>query len=117
MAITAARLAEAVWVTNAAAAVITNPAATRTYVQQIILHNTHTAAIEVQIWIVPDAGGAVGVAADQNKKYHLSIAADDTVTFDFGKPGIVLTDTNDTIQMQAGTTNLVNVNAYGFQQT
>ena len=77
----------------------------QTRVQQIILHNTAAVAIVVDVWLVPAAAGAVGVAADANKVARQSIPADDTYVIDesvIGSHGLILEDTNDTVQMLAG---------------
>lgn len=86
----------------------------QTRVQEIILHNTAAVAVFAEGWLVPAAAGAVGVAADANKVFRQSIPADDTYTVGeevIGKHGLILEDTNDTVQMlasAAGVTVTVN---------
>jgi hypothetical protein len=110
------RLAEIAFLSGSAAALITNPAATKIFVHFIILHNTHDAAIVVELWNVPDDSG-VGTAADANKFLKLSIDAGDTVFLPMSKPGIILEDEDDSLQGKAATASKVTIQIYGFQES
>ena len=81
-----------------AASVYANPAATTTYIRGIILHNGNTVAEAVKLYNVPDNAGAVGAAAVTNEMYSESMAVGITTILEFEIPGIMLTDTNDSIQ-------------------
>ena len=107
------RLKEIGYLSDSAAAVVTNAASTTTYIRSIILHNTHTSALTVTLYNVPDNAGAVGTAASANQFYDESIGASDIVMLEFPAPGIVLEDTNDTIQGVCGTASKVTIQAYG----
>ena len=109
------RLTEITQVAAAAGAVFTNPGSTTTKINSVIIHNTNTTTENVEIWNVPDSGGAVGTAADANKFYKIAVSANETVILDFTKYGIVLTDTNDTIQAATDTASKVTIQIFGSQ--
>lgn len=109
MAFDYARLTEITTISDSAAAVCTNPSGTVSYIRQVFLHNTHTAAITVNLYVVPDNAGSVGTAADANQIYEQSIASNETQIIDFGVPGITLRDENETLQAVAGTASKVTI--------
>lgn len=113
MAFAYSRLKDTAYLSDSAAAVITNAASTTTYVRLITLHNTHTAGLVVTLYRVPDNAGAAGTAGVGNQFYKETIAANETVTIEFPPPGMILTDTNDTIQGVCGTTDKVTISADG----
>lgn len=113
MAFAYARLTEINYIADAAAAEYTNPASTTTYVRSIILHNTHSSDLAVTLYNVPDNSEAVGTAAVANQFYKETIAANDTLMLEFPAPGLVLTDTNDTIQAVCGTADKVTIQIFG----
>lgn len=106
------RLAQIGYIANTAGAHVTNAASKRTVVQLIILHNTDSSAITVTLYNVPDSSGSVGSASAANQFYKASVGAGETVQLEFLN-GIVLEDTNDTIQAVAGTGSKVTIQAYG----
>ncbi len=107
------RLAEITTIAAAAAALITNAASTTTYVRVIVLHNGNTTAEDVLLYNVPDNAAAVGTAAIANKFYEQSMEANETRILEFAAPGIMLKDTNDTIQGTTDTASKVTFQAYG----
>ena len=110
-------LKEIAFLTDSAASLVANPATTKSYVRLIVLHNTHVAALVVDLYNVPDAAGSLGAAADANKIYSQSLNADETVFLEFAAPGLMLVDENDSIQGLAGTTSLVTVAITGFTES
>ena len=98
MAFAYARVLEITTLPAAAASVYANPAATTTYIRGIILHNGNTVTEAVKLYNVPDDAGAVGTAAVTNEMYSESMVAGTTTILEFSAPGIMLTDTNDSIQ-------------------
>lgn len=106
MALQRTRLTDPAFLAAAAAAVYTNPAATKTHVRGFLLHNTDSAAVIVTLHFVPASGGAVGTAAAGNRILKVSLAADETLLFEVPF-GLVMTATNDTIQGLAGTASKV----------
>lgn len=113
MAFAYGKLKEIGYIADSAAAIVTNTVGLKTYVRVIILHNTHTSGLATTLYNVPDSGGAVGSAGAGNQFYKETIGADATVIIELPAPGIVLSDTNDTIQAVCGTTNKVTVQAFG----
>ena len=97
------RVLEITTLPAAAASVYANPAATTIYIRGIILHNGNTVTEVVKLYNVPDDAGVVGTAAVTNEMYSESIIAGATTILEFSAPGIMLTDTNDSIQ--GATTN------------
>lgn len=95
------------------AVVYTNPASTTSYVRTIVIHNTNTSAETVTLYNVPDNAGAAGTAAATNQFYKQEIAADSTVILEFAVPGIMLTDTNDTLQASTTTASKVTIQITG----
>ena len=117
MTVASKRLIEIVAMPSSIGTLFANPAGKTSYVQQMIMYNGDGVDRIVEIHNVPDAAAAVGVAADANKFLEFSLKADETVFLDFGKPGVILVDENDTIQgLVASTTGKVTVQASGFQE-
>lgn len=111
-----ARLREITYLASSAAAIVTNGAGAKTYVKKIILHNTNTTTETVKIYTVPDSGGAVGTAGAGNIWFNQALSPNETVIIAIagaGDPGILLTDTNDTIQAFSTTASKVTVQVYG----
>lgn len=58
MALTVKRLAAAQQLPSSAGSLYANPAATRTYIKEVILYNSNTAAEAVALYLVPAGGSA-----------------------------------------------------------
>lgn len=101
---------------SSAAAVYTNAASTTAYIRLITMHNTNSSAETVLIYNVPDSSGSVGTAAAANRIYKQTISADDTVTWAFDVPGMVLKSTNDTIQAVTSTAAKVTIQVFGGKE-
>lgn len=106
------RLADSQLLTAAAAAVVTNATGETTSVRQITLHNTDSSSRVVEMYRVPDAAGAVGVAADANKFYRQVLAPNETQILEWGT-GMILEDQNDTIQAVCDVTSKVVISVDG----
>ena len=106
-------LKEIATIADSAASVYTNPAATKSYVRLIIIHNTNSTAEVVQLYNVPDSTGSLGTAGDTNKFYYESMAANATSIIDLGTPGLILEDTNDSIQAVTTTASKVTIQIMG----
>ena len=113
MAFTYSQLTPITTIASSAGAVYTNPSSKTSYVRSIILHNTNTSAEAVVLYNVPDNSGSVGTAAATNQFYKTSVAADTTVIIEFPVPGLVLSDTNDTIQATTTTASKVTIQISG----
>ena len=74
------------------------------YIRSIAICNTFSAGISstlaqtVQIYMVPNSGGSVGVATAGNRIGRVSLTADDTFFYDLQYP-ITLQNTGDSIQV------------------
>jgi hypothetical protein len=74
------------------------------YIRSIVICNTFSGSISsttaqtVQIYMVPNSGGAVGTATAGNRIGRVSLTADDTFFYDLQYP-IVLQNTGDSIQV------------------
>lgn len=113
MAFAYGRLTEITTIDTSAGAVYTNPASTTSYIRLIVIHNTYTSAEAVSLYIVPDNAGAAGTAGNTNKMYYESVPANDTRILEFPAPGLMLVDTNDTIQASTTTASRVTIQIYG----
>jgi len=111
------RLTEITTVAASAASVYANPASTNSYVTLIVLHNTNTTSEAVKLWNVPDSGGSVGTAVDANRFWSDNLAAGETAFVEIPKIGLVLENTNDTIQAETDTASKVTIQIFGSQET
>lgn len=93
----------------------THSTGTKSYVRTIMMHNSNTFSIGVSLYKVPDVGGSLGVASTANRFYSDNIIAADTVFIEVPVPGIILTDTNDSIQGFA-TLSGINYEIYGGRE-
>lgn len=98
---------DAAYLGTSAAAIYTNASGETSFVKSITLHNTNTSTETVEIYFVPDSGGAVGTAGVSNQCYKLSVLSNETVQIEFPGPGIVLKGTNDTVQGKTTTSSKV----------
>jgi len=117
MAIASARLKPIAFVPIANTVMVQNVAATKTLVQGIFLHNSHTAAVTITLWNVPESGGALGTPGNVNRMYNFAIDPDDTVALDLGKPGWVFEDEYDAVFAVADTASAVTIEISGFLET
>lgn len=103
------------------------------YIRSIVICNTFSGGISstiaqtVQIYMVPNNGGAVGTATAGNRIGRVSLTADDTFFYDLQYP-ITLANTGDSIQVHnegtfafslsgiATATNPVNVMVLGDRE-
>ena len=80
---------------------------TSIFVKSIIIHAPQPAGImsaTAQIYFVPNNGGSVGTASSINRIATLTVYSEQTVMFEPSYP-LVLTATNDTIQVGAASTS------------
>jgi len=109
MAVSPAVLVEIQRVSNVAGVVYTTPVGVRAYAQSIFIHETTGTGYNFKMWKVP-TGDSRG---DENRLLNVTIPANDTVTFAFSAPGIILAE-GDTLHMQAGGADKLNVEVSGF---
>ena len=111
------RLIDITTLAATATTVYANPASTKTFINAIILHNTNSVAESVEIWTVPDSTGAVGTAVDANRWWADDLAANETVLVPLPKTGIILEDTNDTLQAATSNVSKVTIQLNGTKET
>jgi len=97
--------------TGSADTLVTNAASLDTVVSHVVLYNSHTSAIEVTLCTVPDAAASVGTDDAYDIYWSEEVPAGSSYTVDIP---IYLRDTNDTLQVFAGTTGKVNAFAFGY---
>jgi hypothetical protein len=102
-------------ISNVTEVIYANPAATKTFIYAISLHNTHSSAVEVTLYKVPDNAAAVGTAAAGNQIFKRSLAAYET--FPLNDVTHILGDTNDSLQAVADVDAKVTINLDGAKQT
>jgi hypothetical protein len=113
MAFAYGKLTEITTLPNSAGAVLTNAASTTTYIRGIMLHNGNTTAETVILYKVPNSTGSVGTAATANEIYKEIMAPAATTFLEFPTPGMIMTDTNDTIQGTTTTASKVTIQFTG----
>lgn len=96
--------------------VYANPTGTKTFIGGITLHNTNTTAEVVEVFNVPDSGGASGTADLTNRFIAETMQPNATVSFPFPGDGFPLTDTNDTIQASSTTAGKVTIILSGLTE-
>ena len=110
------RLTEIVRLGAGKTTVYANPASMKTYIRSIHLHNTDVADKYIEIWNVPDNAAAVGTADDTNKWIQVTVPTDESVFLEFGAPGIILVDENDSIQAEPEAADKITFQMYGFTE-
>jgi len=111
------RLQEITTIAATATAYVTNPSNTKTFVSNIVLHNTNSVAETIEIYVVPDNSGSVGTATASNRMWKDDLDPNVTRIVPLPKIGIVLEDANDTIQILTTTAGKVTVQIFGRQDT
>lgn len=97
--ITQKQLFPSAYLASTVGTVVTNPAATKTYVRNIHLFNNQASTTEtVTIYRVPNSTGSVGTAGVSNLYGIYLVPAQSTLDIECPSQGIVLDGTNDTIQ-------------------
>ena len=89
------------------AALVTCASNKKVYVKSIIAHAPEPVGVNsatAHIYYVPNNGGSVGTASSINRIASLIVYAEETVMFEPSYP-LVLTATNDTIQVGAASTS------------
>ena len=87
-------------------ALVTCASNKKVYVKSIIAYTPEPAGIasaSAHIYYVPNNGGSVGTASSINRIANLTVYSEETVLFEPSYP-LVLTATNDTIQVGAAST-------------
>jgi len=110
------RLADSQYVSNSASVIVTNAVSIKTQVKTITLFNNNTTTETVKIYRVPDSAGSVGTAGVSNQIYQLDVTTKQTVLIEILGLGWILSDTNDTIQMETTTASKVVVCVDGATQ-
>jgi hypothetical protein len=115
MAITRGRLANIQTLASTTGSIYSNPASTTTFVKGVEFYNSAATAEVVELYHVPDSGGSLGTAAATNRKLKISLAADETYIHEWPGDGLVLVDTNDSLQAKSTTASVVTVDLFGVK--
>jgi hypothetical protein len=88
--------------------VYTNPTDTTTYIRSVILHNTHSSEVTVNLHNVPNNAGAIGTATTSNRFFSRVLKNTETIEFGFYYP-ITLIDANESLQASSSVNNVVTI--------
>lgn len=113
MALAYKRLKEISYITSGVDQLLANAAGKVVFVRSILLHNTDINPINVYLYLVPDNGGAVGTVGNDKRFYQENLPAGALRMLEFPAPGIMLVDTNDSIQASVDTGDKITVQIYG----
>ena len=102
-------------ISNVTETIYSNPASTTTFIPSIFLHNTHTSAVVVTLYCVPDNAGVAGTAGAGNQFFKQSLAT--LEEYVINDHTLILSDTADTIQAVAATDAVVNIFISGAKLT
>lgn len=97
------------YVPNTAGAVYTAPSGKPTIVRNMIIHNTHSSAVQVELWIVVNGGSRTAA----NKILKRSLAVDETYYIDVSN----VLESLEEIHGLAGTASVVNIRLNGAELT
>ena len=102
-------------------AVVTVASNKKVYVKSIIVHDGSNigsvgVANTAHVYFVPNNGGNVGAAASTNRIFNVDVAARETVLLEPSYP-LVLTSTNDTIQVGSEGAGVFNVLVTGDKES
>lgn len=89
--------------------IVVNGGAETVYIRLILLHNTDTVSRNIKFWTVPNGNSPV----DGNKWFDEDMTANETLEFNFGAPGIILTTSGDALYAQAAVADAVTIQIYG----
>lgn len=112
MALQHTRLAEVAYVASTVGSIYSNAASTKSHVRGFLLHNTNTTNETVAIHWVPDSAGSVETASNATRIFNVVLAANETLLLEIPY-GLVLTDTNESIQAVTTTASKVTVVVLG----
>lgn len=112
MALQHTRLTEVAYIASSVASVYANPASTKSHVRGFLVHNTNTTLEAVKIHWVPDSAGSVGTASAGNRIFDIDLQPRESQVFEIPY-GLVLTDTNESIQAVTTTASKVTIAVLG----
>jgi hypothetical protein len=115
MAITRGKLADIQYIASTAGSVYANPAATKSFLKGVTLFNVAGSSQTVKLFNVPDSGGSLGTAADANQCFEVVLATKESFAFDWPGDGLVLTDTNDSLQASSTNASSVTITLHGLK--
>jgi len=107
MSVTFGQLNSLILISDSVGSHLTAAVSTTYHVIGMYLHNTHSVAIEVTIYFVPNDGGAVGTPGAGNQIFKQTIDANQT--YPINDITHYMNSANDSIQVVAGTASKVNI--------
>jgi hypothetical protein len=106
MALQRAKLGDIAYVAATAGSLYSNPTSTKTFIRGVLLFNGNTTVETVQLYLVPDAGAALGTAGVSNQIARVELQPYETLMLEFPY-SLVLTDQNDSLQAVTTTASKV----------
>jgi hypothetical protein len=116
MAVIHGKLADIQTIPSTVGSIYSNPASTESFISGFTLFNANTTAEVVRLYQVPDSGGSLGTAGETNQFLEISLASKETFVFEAPGDGIVLSDTNDSIQAVTSTALKVTIQIHGLKE-
>lgn len=116
MAIVHGKLADITTLPSTVGSVYANPAATKTFMAGFTIFNSGASTETVRFYCVPDSSGSLGTAAATKQFLEISLASKETFIYEAPGDGIVLTDTNDSIQAVTTTAGTVTFIPHGLKE-
>jgi Zn-dependent M28 family amino/carboxypeptidase len=107
------KLADIQTIAATAGSIYANSAGEKAFISGLTVHNTDTVNQTVQVYNVPDSGGALGTAALTNRIWIKVLVPDETAIFEAPSDGIVLSDTNDALFAVTTTASKVTLMLHG----
>jgi len=98
---------------SSASALYTNAASKKGFLRLMIIHNANTTIETVKLYNVPDSAGSAGTAGVTNKIFEEDLVPNETYQWELKEPGIIMEDTNDTLQGVTSTSSKVTFQAFG----
>jgi len=93
--------------------ILINNSGGKTYIRNVILHNTYSSDVIVWLFNVPNATGTTGLLGTSNQFLRTTLVAYDTLLLEIPAPGIMLVDQYDSIKGYASIAGVVTVQMYG----
>jgi hypothetical protein len=113
MAITRGKLADIAYIASTAGSVYANPSSTKTFIKGFSVFNVAGTSQTVKLFNVPDSGGSLGT--DANQCFEVVLATKEAFAWEWPGDGLVLTDTNDSLQASSTNASSVTIVLHGVK--
>ena len=96
-------------------AVLVNPLDYKTFIREIILHNTGTTIESVKVYDVPPIAGALGTPSLEFRQLNITVPVNDTIHVPF-QDCIILDTPNYAIFAECSSANKINIKFNGDKE-